>query len=332
MVPSRDELIEALLVAPAGAALVHRLAERQPIDPPEWDAESVLALAVATAEQVGPWCPDAPDRLTEALRAAPARRHLAELVVDVLGSRLCAPVDRDRQEWWTSDQEVPDPPPWTQDDPFLPSSAWNTWPPKALWSVGPTPPAAADALISRWELFPGPISRWRLRIDPDARVYEVHRPEDWAALVARYPSARAQRPNSSWEIPGVNQRGDDVAALAALPGQRAVRLRMRRFVEPDWEAVAADWDGVHLSWGGFLTCEGTIVDLGDGDVCMLREWGSEQSAWFRQVVSEPEPMPAPDLTGACSGILGLDPRRDEARRRRDEAVLRWRLSILRPPR
>lgn len=61
----------------------------------------------------------------------------------------------------------------------------------------------------------------------------------------------------------------------------------------DWEAVAADWDGIHLSWAGYLTADGTLMVLGQGDVTMLRNWGSERTVWLSPVLLDAAPLPVP---------------------------------------
>jgi hypothetical protein len=162
------------------------------------------------------------------------------------------------------------------------------------------------------------VSRWQLPIGSDARVFEVHCPADWVRLVTAYPATG--RPHPEWELPGINQRPQELAELLAVDGQHGARSSMRRHLVPDWAAVAADYDGMHLSWAGFLTTEGYVNDLGDGDVALLRYWFSERTHWVRDVFGEPVPLDAPysDLDGVA---LGVDVRSDVARRDQDRAVL-----------
>ena len=93
---------------------------------------------------------------------------------------------------------------------------------------------------------------------------------------------------------------------------------------PDWRRVADAYDGVHLSWAGFITSEGCIVDLGDGDVAMLRYWFSERTHWLRDVFGDPEPLAAPETE--ASDILAVDVTTDASRRRHDELVLQGQLA------
>ncbi len=113
----------------------------------------------------------------------------------------------------------------------------------------------------------------------------------------------------------------ELTALLALPDQRAARTAIRRHLEPDWKLVAADYDGVHLSWAGFLTAEGFISDLGDGDVTMLRYWFSERAHWLADVFGEPVPLAAPDVDSDGSGLDAVDARTDLHRRGRDHRIL-----------
>ena len=341
------EWVEAFLVAPAAAVFLGRLESRHRTDTRRWeipedvDEEALaalagalsgwplgelLALAVAAAESnAGPWSSGAPDSVAKALGDAPLRRRLAEAVVQRLQSVLARPLDLGEQEWWWS----PWPPGWK--DRFAPLGeaehglmrSWCTASWEGIWTVSSPPEEVADDLVDVWEL-DRETSRWRLSVNPSARVFEVAGPADWERLVRAYPASG--RLGISWELPGRNQLGQ-VDALAALPGQRAMRTRVRRFLVPDWNAVAVDWDGVHLTWGGFLTTEGLIIDMGSNDVAMLRGWGSERTLWLNPVLTDPEPLDRPSLTGRINENTGVDVRTNEERRAADLDWLTYRLGL-----
>lgn len=343
---AQHDLAASLIVAPAGAALLaqleaeyrrdrHSFWECPPgVDPAALDAAihslsartdgDLFATAVRAAQRIaGPWSSSATTELPLALRFAPRRARLAEAIVERLSNRLSAPLDRSRQEWWWYNR------PLTDDRGFAPLGgprqpyhAWVTATPDGLWTVTAPEGDLADPLVDAWELIP-PTSRWKLHIQSGVRVFEVVGPEDWQRLVTSYPLARADRPNSSWEFPGWNRYHTTV--LEDLPGQRAMRSVMRYFVEPEWNAVARDWDAVHLTWGGFLTTEGLVIDLPDGDVAMLRNWCSERTLWLNPVLSNPEPLPAPPLSGAIDNNEGVDVRVDESRAAQDRAWLAFLL-------
>jgi hypothetical protein len=103
---------------------------------------------------------------------------------------------------------------------------------------------------------------WALRADPQARVYEVHAPADWARLAGAYPNEVAV--SSEWE----RWTGRDGP-----------------WIKPDWPAVAKDWDGVHVSVGGYLTTAGQAV----GDT-LLAGWDADQTLWLRDVFTDVRPF------------------------------------------
>jgi hypothetical protein len=341
---SPEEFIEALLVAPAGAVFLGRLEAQERSDVPWWDIPDtadlgamgdvvsglqarpvgeLLALAVDAAESnAGPWNQHAPAKVATALSTAPDRRALDAAVVERLGSILETPLEPDSQEWWWS------PWPWEVTARFRPLGegehsrmrAWCTASWEGIWTVSAPDDELADSLVSTWELDYA-TSRWHLAVDDSARVFEVDGPGDWERLVRGY-TAEGQV-GGHWELPSPDQ--GNVEALAKLDGQRAMRTNIGRFLVPDWNAVAEDWDGVHLTWGGFLTTEGLVIDMGDDDVAMLRGWGSERTLFLNPVLSDPEPLERPALTGRVNGNVGVDVRTDFERRAGDFEWLKRRL-------
>ena len=188
-----------------------------------------------------------------------------------------------------------------------------------MWTVSDPPPEVHRDLIGAWELEPDPVSRWQLPIRRDARVFEMHRPVDWVRLVSAYPANGW--PHPEWELPGINQRPSELSDLLAVDRQHGARTSIRRHVVPDWTTVADDLDGVHLSWAGFLTTEGYVSDLGDGDVAQLRYWFSERTHWLHDVFGDPVPLDAPH-SDFDDVPLGVDVRRDLERQGDDRAILR----------
>ncbi len=98
---------------------------------------------------------------------------------------------------------------------------------------------------------------------------------------------RHTRNSGGWELSEDPGR----AEILAIDGQRATRDGWQRFLTPDWDDVARHWDGVHLTWLGYLTADGTLSDLEPGDITMLRNWGSERTAWLAPIFSKPTPLP-----------------------------------------
>lgn len=280
---------------------------------------TVIAAAVfAGVMESGPWMGDAPATIAAAYRAAETRVPIAQAIAERFSEELHAPMRHDAQQWWT------DGAPW--DESFVPlfrrfdavyGAGEFTW--AGLWTSTDPPTGALTEMVGAWELETGPISRWWLPVRPDARVYEIHRPDDWVRLVRDHPKLAS--PHTGWELPGVNQHEGQVAPLRTPSGRRAARTRIDRHLVPDWASVAQRHDGVHLSWAGFLTCEGHVLDLdgvpgdanpdGDGDVTMLRYWFSERTHWLEDAFGEPRPAPDPgiDLTSGHRHHPPLPPRR-----------------------
>ena len=254
--------------------------------------ELVDAAVYAGVIESGPWISDAPAKIASAYRYAEARTPIAEAVNDRFGEALHAPLDRAAQQWWTDGSSWFEPlvPLFRKFDDVYGAGQF-TW--AGLWSVTDPPPEAHAQMAAAWEYETGPVSRWSLPVRPEARVFEVHRPEDWAQLVTQHP--RGGKPHPEWELPGINQHHSHVSSLLDVPGQRALRTTIGRHVVPDWRSVAGHHDGVHLSWAGFITAEGCITDLGNGDVTMLRYWFSERTHWLADVFDEPFPAPAPAI-------------------------------------
>lgn len=281
---------------------------------------SLLATAVgAVSTSVGPWNPGAPGELAAAYRLAEQRRSIAEAIDDRFGVELHRPIDLDAQQWWNSESTAGRvvEPGFRRFD-WVYGSGQFTW--AGLWTVSDPPPEVHEDLANAWELFPRPVSRWKLPVRSGGRIVEIHHPVDWVELVSAHP-AEARPGQECWELPGRNQRNAEVAELLAVPHQHAARGRVGRHLVPDWRRVAAHYDGVHLSWAGFLTAEGYVSDLGDGDVAVLRYWFSERTHWLADVFGEPEPLAAPDPDSNIESSLGVDVRSDDARRSQDRIAL-----------
>jgi hypothetical protein len=310
-----DGFVEAMVASPLGVALLAVL-ESRTRRPAEWvpsletSPASVSAAANAVermsfgefvevavrtgAFHVGPWISEAAETAAAAYRDATARLPIAEAVNARFGTALHAPIDRAAQQWWSDEF----PAAWLDrlsplfhDYEHVYGAGQFTW--AGLWTVTDPPPEVHQELVGAWELERGPVSRWRLPADAGARVFEVHRPTDWARLVTDH--LREGLPHPEWELPGINQHPSDLSTLLSVPGQRAVRTSIRRHLVPDWRAVVERYDGVHLSWAGFISTEGCITDLGDGDVTLLRYWFSERTHWLADVFGEPQPATDPML-------------------------------------
>jgi hypothetical protein len=284
----------------------------------------LLSVALdAACHLAGPWSPRAPESLALAYTLAPARVAIAEALWERFAENLMKPAEPEFQQCWLSDTEGREPEPRYRDFTRVYGNGEFTW--DGFWTVTDPPPEIHDGLISAWEMFPGPITRWRLPVHPDTRLWTIAHPSDWVRLVESYPKV-ASEDHSGWELPGPNQHLAEIRHLCSVENQHAARSALSRHILPDWRAVAADYDGVHLTWSGFLTSEGFVSDLTDGGVTMLRYWGSERTLWLRDVFGSPEPLTGPELSGSISGIVGRDADTgDEVRTTTD---LRWMAATL----
>ena len=305
-----DGLVEAVLASPLGVSWLAVLEAGLP-DDEGWPSTSPVADPSSIASAVdrigemsfgslmraavfagvmesGPWMPNAPAKIASAYRQAERRAPIAEAVAARFGEQLHAPLDPGLQQWFSDGSpgiETIAPLFRNFDDVY----GAGEFPWAGLWTATDPPPEAILEMVGAWEFEAGPITRWWMPVRPEARVFEIHRPQDWARLVTSHPRPAVAHPG--WELPGINQHQAEVSPLLALPEQRATRLSIRHHVVPDWQAVAGQYDAIHLSWAGFITSEGCIVDLGDGDVTMLRYWFSEHTTWLADVFGQPSSAP-----------------------------------------
>lgn len=323
---SEVELAMELRSAPAGVALLESLERAQHGDvnwsegPIDSDPIAVRAAVeavgsmsfgtlaqhlVSGAERVaGPWRSDSMRDVTSAFESAAMRTEIAEAVVRRFGAMLEGAVLIDEQEWWLAADDAATTTPvfaGSLGDYCCGEFTWNS-----VRTVSNPPSEVHDHLIDVWEVFPGPISRWRMPVRSGARVYEVHRPADWARLAAAYPS-ESQRPHGGRELPGPNQDRRVAAEVERATAGAAARTG-GKVVMPDWDEVRCDYDGVHLSWAGMATCEGRVIDvaaLGPDVVTILRYWGSERTMWINDVFETPTPLSPPKLTGRVNNEVGI---------------------------
>ena len=102
---------------------------------------------------------------------------------------------------------------------------------------------------------------WQVTIDPGARIYEVHSPQDWGRLAASFPRDVTVSRRHDW-YRWTGHEGP--------------------WILPDWPAVARRWDGVHVSVGGYLSTAGMRVDAG-GAATLLAGWDADQTLWLDDV-------------------------------------------------
>ena len=97
-----------------------------------------------------------------------------------------------------------------------------------------------------------------VQVRPGASIFEIDGPDDWSALVARYPLAVPRSRRHDW---------------FRLTGQDA------DWAIPDYAAIAADYDGIHLSVMGYLTSAGRVLRAG-GYQTVLAGWSPDETWWL----------------------------------------------------
>lgn len=323
-----EDLLDLELVEPTASGVARAADQVRDVD-----FYNLMQVAVrVTAQMAGSYESEAPRRVARALRDAPARLPIAEAIAARFRVDLHEPLRRPGQHWWWMYNLAS----WSDVEPIgqHPGAhpAWLTAPINWFFTSNPGPERLLEAFGIAWDQSSHDVTRWSLNVDSGARIYEIHRPEDWQALVTAHP-CEARTWYEGWQIAS-NDPEDQSASdeLRGLLQQCAARWGVRRFIEADWAAVAQDWDAVHLSWAGFLTTEGTACDLGDGDVTMLLGWGSERTLWLNPVLSDPQPVdPDPDfLAGDGELDRSIDLRSDPDRFREQLSFLSARLGCSNP--
>jgi hypothetical protein len=142
----------------------------------------LCSIALSSASSVGPWIEGAPEAAAAAYRWAEARRPIAAAIADRFDADLHARMDPIGQQWWTSPGlGGPRLAPLFQRYSHVYENGEFTW--AGLWTVTDPPVETHDELVDAWELWQ-PIGRWHLPVNENVRVFEVHRPDDWAAPVS----------------------------------------------------------------------------------------------------------------------------------------------------
>jgi hypothetical protein len=104
---------------------------------------------------------------------------------------------------------------------------------------------------------------WPVRARMPVRVFEIDSPVHWMELVERY---------------GVDVTGKRIAHWSLATGLD------RRWVIPDWLAVAEDYEVVHLTVNGYLTTSGRALAVDTGSSTFLAGWNPDMSYWLSDVL------------------------------------------------
>jgi hypothetical protein len=108
---------------------------------------------------------------------------------------------------------------------------------------------------------------WPLRPRRAPRTFEITGPDDWVALVARYPlEVSKSRWHDWWRVSG-------------LAGSWLI---------PDYAAAASHYDAIHLTVGGYLTTAGRALPVGEAGA-LLAGWDPDQTYWLADILDRAGP-------------------------------------------
>jgi hypothetical protein len=100
-----------------------------------------------------------------------------------------------------------------------------------------------------------------------ARICEITSPDDWTALVTRYPlEVTKSRRHDWWRVTGW----------------------AGTWLMPDYAAAAADYDAIHLTISGYLTIAGRALAVNDAR-CLLAGWDPDKTYWLADCLTGGSP-------------------------------------------
>jgi len=109
-----------------------------------------------------------------------------------------------------------------------------------------------------WHVDENAIQVWDVEAPDDAKIYEIHCPEDWIRLVARFPRLYPNPPMGEW-LRWTNCSGP--------------------WLLPEWKTISKHFDGVHVSLAGYLSTSYRALPIGD-QFTILSGWHPDSTSWI----------------------------------------------------
>lgn len=218
------------------------------------------------------------DKRADGVSARPVFRG-AQIVLEVWRDQVAGPGTRHRGQWvggpWWST------PSWSILAKDL--ERYGEHPPRAAATTRSRPGLGAVGLLLEEDSVGTPTALcWPVHPSGPIRVYEIDDAGQWMELVRRY---------------GIDVTGKRIAHWSMATGLD------RRWLLPDWSAVAKDYDAVHLTVNGYLRISGRALPVDTDSATFLSGWNPDVSFWLADVL---EAVDSPQWWRA--------ERRDDARR------------------
>jgi hypothetical protein len=137
---------------------------------------------------------------------------------------------------------------------------------------GPIGSALAAKLLCHddWMVDENEVRVWEVEAPKDAKMYEVHRSEDWVRLIERFPRSYPNPPMGEW------LRWTDCSGPWLLP---------------EWKAISKHFDSVHVSLAGYLSTSYRALPIGD-QFTILSGWHPDSTSWVGRaprIIGQEEP-------------------------------------------
>lgn len=210
------------------------------------------------------------DKRAEGAGARPVF-HGARQVLEVWREQVTGPGTRHRGQWvggpWWST------PSWSILLKDL--ERYGEHPPRVAATTRSRPGLGAVELLLEEDSLGIPTALcWPVRPIRSVRAFEIDDADEWMELVRQY---------------GIDVTGKRIANWSMATGLD------RRWLLPDWSAVAKDYDAVHLTVNGYLRISGRALPVDADSATFVAGWNPDVSFWLSDVL---EVVDSPQLWSA----------------------------------